>query len=154
MRKAPRIILIIFVLIFFTGCGGRTKWIVSVKTDPPDASVYGDDKFICKTPCDILFDRDPIMSVSKTIYSPNKITIKKDGYKEINRTYKTAWDVASEIGLITANISQILSFNLEPLPSSMADKSLMDQKTPLSFTPRPSSDDSINIQGQRWAVVI
>ncbi|HYA13236.1 MAG TPA: caspase family protein [Syntrophales bacterium] len=154
MRKTSRIMLIIFVLIFFLGCGGRTKWVVAVKTYPPEASVYGDDKFICKTPCDIMFDRDPILSVSKKIYSPNRITIKKDGYKEINRIYTTAWDVASEIGLVRANISQILSFNLEPLPSSTADNSYIGQKAPLSFTPKPPSDALLNIQGQRWAVVI
>ncbi len=149
MRKVSRIMLIIFVLIFFMGCCGIIqREVVAVKTYPPDASVYGDDKFICKTPCDILFDIDPF-SYSKDICSPNKITIKKDGYKEINRTYTTAWEE-----LVRANIPQILSFNLEPLPSGMADSSSLAKETPVSPVQRPPSEALLNIQGQRWAVVI
>jgi len=153
-KKSSSLILIILIFISIMGCGGRTKWIVTVKTHPAGASVYGDDKFICKTPCDVLFDRDPVLSVSKNIYSPNKITIKKDGYKDINRNYTTAWDIGNEIGPIRANVSQILSFNLEPLTSGTAKSSQLTEEAPLFPARMPAAEPLLGSGGQRWAVVI
>jgi hypothetical protein len=152
MKTPSRTLLIILVIIFCVGCGGRMKWVVSIKTEPPDAEVYGDDKFICKTPCDVLFDRDRLLTVSKNIYSPNKILIKKDGYEEIKRTYTTAWDLQSDVNY--SRIPSVLNINLKPLSMQTADSSAADLGTHSATTAKTSSRAFVNVQGQRWAVVI
>lgn len=152
MKKISRTILIFLILVLISGCGGRTKWALAIKTDPTGAEVYGDDKFICKTPCDIIFDRDPVMSVSKRFYSPNRITIRKDGYKEINKTVTSAYDLMFDKSF--TSFANILVFSLEPLSKINTYDSATDLKMLSSFTSKTSSSDLLNIQGQRWAIVI
>lgn len=154
MKRLSRLMLAISVLMLFAGCGGRTKWAVSFKTDPPEADVYADDKFACKTPCDIVFDRDPIMTFSKRFYSPNKIKIKKDGYKEINRTYTSGWDFSSEKDFSWSFSNASLNFKLEPLSSPIGKAAVATPESQPYGTDKVSSVTSLTIQGQRWAIVI
>jgi hypothetical protein len=154
MKKISRTILIVLILVLIAGCGGTIKWALAIKTEPPDADVYADEKFACKTPCVVLFDRDPVMTLSKRFYSPNKIKIRKDGYKEIDRIYTSGWDFSAEKNFSWSLSAGSIHFKLEPLSSPIGKAAEAALESKPYLTEKVSTATSLNIQSQRWAIII
>jgi uncharacterized caspase-like protein len=87
--------LALFLLLLCAGCGGKTTVTYRFESNPSGAEVYGDGSYLCTTPCDVDFIRDPVASISKKIYSPRSVELRKQGYKTITRSYASGWDMAA-----------------------------------------------------------
>jgi uncharacterized caspase-like protein len=153
MQVTWKMAVFLILTVSCLGCVSRIQWIVPVQTNPPDAEVYTDDKLLCRTPCEVLFDRDRKLTLSKRIYAPGKIEIRKDGYKTITRKYGSGWDVIGDKAY--AFFDATLTFQLVPEPPRPTAVFSPAAQKILSSPARSHPEDALTpIPGQRWAVII
>ena len=72
-HRACIYLLLISILTMLTACG-PPKQTIPISTNPMGATVYGDGKQVCTTPCSVSFTRD----------TDHLLTIHKDGYEQVD----------------------------------------------------------------------
>ncbi|SOB60004.1 S-layer protein [Pseudodesulfovibrio profundus] len=72
-HRAFLVLLLISTLTILTACG-PPKQTIPISTNPMGATVYGDGKQMCTTPCSVSFTRD----------TDHLLTIHKEGFEQVD----------------------------------------------------------------------